>query len=172
MNVRLPVVLSAACLVAACASSNPALTRTYNANDSATVCLIGPFSRAADGSVTKADVRDGIQRGFAGADTNRDGVLDFDEVGALNTASASSCDQTSWIIRDPSGMRIEQYGARYLTAFADADVNLDGVATREEIITAKRASIKVKRKAPSEPQGEQTRSPGDPTNRGSPNAPY
>jgi hypothetical protein len=167
MSVRLPILLASASLLAACASNNPAMTRTYDPNASGYVCLLKPFSRSADGSVTKADVRAGIQTGFAAADTNHDGVLGYDEVAALNQANASSCDQTSWNIYDSSGqMRIEQYGARYLTAFEDSDVDLDGIATPQEIMTAKRKPPKPKKKA-SEPQSEPSRSPssnpGNPT---------
>lgn len=156
---RLLLPLAAALLLTGCASNDPALKRTYDAKSSPTVCLIGAFSQSTDGSVAKADVRNGIQAGFAAADINHDGVLDFEEVSALNNAHASSCDQTSWIVRDPTGMRIEQYGARYLTAFEDADVNLDGVATREEILTAKRRPPKVKKKQAPEPESQPTQSP-------------
>lgn len=161
MTIRSLSTLAVALLATACASKDPALRRTYDPNTSPTVCLLSGFSRSSDGSVTKADVKRGIEAGFAAADANHDGVLDFEEVGALNTANASSCDQTSWIIRDPSGMRIEQYGARYLTAYEDADINVDGVATREEIVSARRRPPKAKRKPAEEQQQapEPTQSP-------------
>lgn len=161
MNIRSLSPLAVALLATACASKDPALRRTYDPSASPTVCLIGAFSKTSDGSVTKADVKQGIEAGFAAADANHDGILDFEEVAALNTAHASSCDQTSWIIRDPSGMRIEQYGARYLTAYEDADINMDGVATRDEILMAKRRPPKVKRKPAEEQQQapEPTQSP-------------
>ncbi len=102
--------------------------------DGSGLCLLAPLSHNPDGSVTRADVDMGIKAGFAQADTNADGVLDMQETARLNDAKAASCDATAYI--DYSGRGVitpEAFGARYLTAFAQADYNQDGIATAEEL---------------------------------------
>jgi len=161
MSVRLPVLLLAAIPLAACASQGPGqVARTYDPASNPAACLLKPFSRSADGSVVKADMEAGINAGFAAADLNHDGGLDYQELNALNTAHAASCDQTNWINYDPSGrMGVDQYGARYRTAFEQSDTNMDGIATGEEITMSKRQPPKVKRKAPADEPSEPQQSP-------------
>ncbi|BCW88242.1 hypothetical protein sos41_13800 [Alphaproteobacteria bacterium SO-S41] len=102
--------------------------------DSSGTCLLGPFIRRPDGSLTKADMDAGIRAGFLAADLNADGSLDSGEITRLNDAKSGTCDVTPFISWDTSGrITPDAYGARYVTAFDQADVNADGIVTAEEL---------------------------------------
>lgn len=163
------LVIAASCALAACASRGQ--TATYDPKTSASVCLLSPFSRDGSGSVSRADMEAGIRAGFAAADGDGNGYLDADELGRLNAARASSCDTTSLIDWSGTGrLGLDAYAARYRTAFDQADVNADSVATAEEIVSSRRAAPKAKRK-PSEQEVQPTPHDDYPGQR-TPNTPY
>ena len=120
--------------------------------DDSGVCLLGAFSRKADGSVSRADLDAGIKAGFARADANGDGALDFGETARLNDAKTGTCDVTPFIDWSGTGrIGLDNYGARYLTAFDQADVNEDGVATVVEMQTSVRKPPRPQRVIAPEP---------------------
>ena len=134
MNSRL-VLAGAAIALAGCATQSNAIPVPTT---SSTLCLLSPFSRSADGSVTRTDMEAAVAAAFAAADTNANGNLEFSEMARINAARAGGCDQTE--LRDWSGagrVGIDDYAARYRTAFDMADVNEDGFATRDEMLYAK-----------------------------------
>ena len=117
--------------------------------DSSGTCLLGPFIRRPDGSLTKADMDAGIKAGFAAADLNADGSLDSGEITRLNDAKSGTCDVTPFISWDSSGrITPEAYGARYVTAFEQADVDVDGVVTAGELQHSFRKPPKAPRQMP------------------------
>ena len=120
--------------------------------DASGVCLLGAFSRQADGSVSRADLDAGIKAGFARADANGDGALDFGETARLNDAKTGTCDVTPFIDWSGTGLiGLDNYGARYLTAFDQADVNEDGVVTVVEMQTSVRKPPRPRRVIAPEP---------------------
>ena len=120
--------------------------------DASGVCLLGAFSRQADGSVSRADLDAGIKAGFAQADANGDGALDFGETARLNDAKTGTCDVTPFIDWSGTGLiGLDNYGARYLTAFDQADVNEDGVVTVVEMQTSVRKPPRPRRVIAPEP---------------------
>ena len=117
--------------------------------DSSGTCLLGPFIRRSDGSLTKADMDAGIRAGFIAADLNADGSLDSGEITRLNDAKTGTCDVTPFISWDASGrISPEAYGARYVTAFDQADIDADGIVTAGELQHSFRRPPREKREMP------------------------
>jgi hypothetical protein len=117
--------------------------------DSSGTCLLGPFIRRPDGSLTRADMEAGVKAAFAAADANGDGRLDNDEVTRLNDLKTGTCDVTPFI--DWSGTGVigpDVFGARYVTAFDQADVDTDGVVTAVELQTTFRKPKRPPRQMP------------------------
>lgn len=166
------LILTTAGLGACSTAGQGAGSTGYNTTTSnPAICMLSPFSRSADGTVAKADMEAGIRAGFAAADLNGDGKLNYDELARLNESRANSCDTSSF--RDWSGtglIGLDEYGARYRTAFQQVDRNGDGFATLDELARYRRETPKKKQKAPPSEQSPQptTGIPGQ-TN---PNTPY
>ena len=125
--------LAIAAALAACGGSKMTqlkVTPEQRAANSPSVCLLGPWVRRADGSLTVAEMEAGIDASFAAADLNSDGKLTYDEIGRVNQMRQGSCDSSSLVSWDGTGViRREEYGARYQTAFLSADRDGDGFAT-------------------------------------------
>lgn len=117
----------------ACAQSKYAVVPTT----SGTLCLLQPFVRSPDGSLARADMEGAIAAGFRAADTNGDGMLDFNELTPLNNARVQTCDQNPFVAWSGDGkFGIAEYAARFRTAFDMADTNEDGFATHDEMLYA------------------------------------
>ncbi len=110
------------------------VTPEQRAANSTSICLLSSFPHNADGSITAEQVQAGIAANFAADDTNGDGKLTYDEISRINQARQGTCDTTSLVSWNGTGV-IEQpeYGARYETAFLAADRNADGLATVAEL---------------------------------------
>ncbi|MCC6920856.1 MAG: hypothetical protein IT548_16785 [Alphaproteobacteria bacterium] len=133
-------ILVCASLVAACAGprSGPGGPgrRPFSDGVPAAECLLKPFA-AKDGSLSRAQLAEGVRGVFAAADRNGDGVLDVAETRALNESRKSSCDRSAVIDWSSTGrVGPEAFAARYLTAFERADTDDDGFVTKAEMDTA------------------------------------
>ena len=159
MTTRTAVILIVtAAGLGACSTAGQATgTAGYNATTSnPAICMLSPFSRSADGTVSKADMEAGIRAGFASADTSADGRLNYDEMAVLNESRATSCDITPF--RDWSGtglVGMDDYATRYRSAFEQVDLNKDGFATLDELARYRRDTPKKKVKAPPSEQSPQ-----------------
>lgn len=101
-------------------------------------CRIKPYA-GPDGAVTRAALDEGLRKEFAAADTNGDGVLQKDEIAALNAARAGGCDGEPVIDWDGAGrMSYAAFAARIFTLFDRIDVDSDGIASAEEVQNAGR----------------------------------
>lgn len=152
------LIVSAAAGLGACSTAGQGAGGAgYNTTTSnPAICMLSPFSRSADGTVSKADMEAGIRAGFAAADTNGDGRLNYDEMAVLNESRATSCDITPF--RDWSGtglVGLDDYATRYRSAFTQVDLNADGFATLDEIARYRRDTPKKKVKAPPSEQSPQ-----------------
>ncbi len=121
--------------LAGCASkSRWDVTPEQRAATSPSICLLSSFPHNADGSITAAQVQAGIAARFAADDTNGDGKLTYEEISRVNQARQGTCDTTSLVSWNGTGViEMEEYGARYETAFIAADRNIDGLATVAEL---------------------------------------
>lgn len=119
--------------LAACAGPKP-MTMQQQQKASSANCLLGPFVRNADGSLTTEQMQAGIDAAFRAADLNGDGVLSGIEITTVNDARSGSCDSSSLIDWSGTG-RIDRqtYGARYETTFGFADRDTDGLVTAVEM---------------------------------------
>lgn len=125
--------------VAACGTSSKTslkVTPEQRAANSPSRCLLGPFITNADGSITYAQMQAGIDASFAAADLDGDGRLTYEEISRVNQQRQGTCDQTSLVSWDGTGViRRQEYGSRYETAFIAADRDRDGLATAYELAT-------------------------------------
>ena len=97
-------------------------------------CLLKPLAAADSGALSRQRMDSAIKDSFARADLNGDGALDTAEVRALNASRAATCDTTPQIDWSGTGqVGLTAYGARYRTAFAKADIDGDGIVSREEM---------------------------------------
>jgi len=107
--------------------------RPFSDGVPAAQCLLKPFA-ARDGSLSRAQLADGVRRVFAAADTNGDGALDVAETRALNESRKSSCDRSAVIDWSSTGrVGPDAFAARYLTAFERADSDANGIVTAAEM---------------------------------------
>ncbi|HEY1710618.1 MAG TPA: hypothetical protein VGG10_20285 [Rhizomicrobium sp.] len=89
-----------------------------------------------DGSVTRAELDAGLRAEFAAADTNHDGVLDPDEVRAVNAArlQAEGTAASPLIDWNQDGhVDFEEFAAGPRTLFSQLDRNGDGVLSPDEL---------------------------------------
>ena len=118
--------------------------------DGSGACLLGPFVRRTDGSLTRDDMTAGVDAAFRAADTDGDGVLGSSETARLNDAKTGTCDVSPFISWNATGtITRDDFGARYITAFDQADVNADNVVTAEELAHSFRKPPRPKREMPS-----------------------
>ncbi len=102
----------------------------------APVQILLRFDANHDGSVTRAEMEAGLRADFAAADTNHDGVLELDEVRAVNDkrwsedASATS-PLVDWNHDDK--VDFNEYAATARSLFAQMDVGGKGVLSAKEL---------------------------------------
>jgi hypothetical protein len=113
-------------------SASPVQAETVASID----CRLKPYI-AADGSLTRAALDEGLRKELAAADTSGDGGLQKSEIAALNAAKAAGCDAEPLIDWEGAGrMTYPTFAARAFTLFERADADGDGLATAEEIAAA------------------------------------
>lgn len=161
MNARLALGF-AAIVLASCAGPKP-LTYKQQQTASSANCLLGPFVRNADGSLTWDELQAGIDSLFKASDLDGNGYLTGEEIARINAARTGSCDSSSLIDWSGTG-RIDRdtFAARYETTFGFADRERDGRVTAIEMATAPSRS-EPKKEAPNRPQQQQpdpTQMPG------------
>ncbi|MFT3811561.1 MAG: hypothetical protein QM698_16740 [Micropepsaceae bacterium] len=160
MNARLTLALAAIAL-ASCAGPKP-LTFKQQQTASSANCLLGPFVRNADGSLTWEELQAGLDVTFKTLDLDGDGYLSGFEITKVNEARTGTCDTSSLIDWSGTG-RIDRdtFAARYETTFGFADRERDGRVTAIEMATAPSRS-EPKKEAPriSPQQNDPTQMPG------------
>lgn len=118
--------------------------------DGSGACLLGPFVRRTDGSLTRDDMNAGVDAAFRAADADGDGSLGSSETTRLNDAKTGTCDVSPFISWNATGtITREDFGARYVTAFDQADVDADNIVTSEELAHSFRKPPRPKRQMPS-----------------------
>ena len=135
MYARLTLALAAITLTA-CAGDKP-LTFKQQQTASSANCLLGPFVRNADGSLTWDELQSGLDGLFKSLDLDGDGYLSGSEITRVNESRTGSCDSSSLIDWSGTG-RIDRdtFAARYETTFGFADRERDGRVTAIEMATA------------------------------------
>ncbi len=124
----------AACLLAACASSgsdNVVVLR--NVLSQATPLL--RFGVERDGSLSRAKVIAVLKQEFAAADTNHDGVLERDEIDAVNDQRWKKDGPAASILIDwnhDGVVDFNEFATTDLSVFDQIDANGDGVVTAAE----------------------------------------
>ncbi len=121
---------------------------TQSENTAAVACRIAPYA-GADGAVSRAALDKGLRAEFAAADADGDGVHSKAEISALNARRAAGCDGEPLIDWNGQGrMSYAAFSARIFTLFDRADIDGDGIVTREEMQTAGRPPRRPNRAAP------------------------
>jgi Ca2+-binding EF-hand superfamily protein len=127
------------CLLAGCSSHGPSDDPNRNAAPQALPLL--RFGPDEDGSLTRAKVVAVLKAEFAAADTNHDGVLDWDEVRAVNERRwQRDGDKASPLVdwnRD-GVVDFKEFATTDLSLFEQFDANGDGVLTAKEFTGKKR----------------------------------
>lgn len=89
-----------------------------------------------DGSVSRAEMDEGLKKDFAADDTNRDGVLDAAEVEAINqTRWSADASATSPLIdwNNSGSVDLREYSATVHSVFDDLDADGNGILSAEEL---------------------------------------
>ena len=95
------------------------------------------------GSLTRAKVVAGLRREFAAADTNHDGVLESDEVAAVNEQRWKRDGERASLLMDwnrDSAVDFREFATTDLSLFEQFDADGDGVLTAREL-TGKRRKL-------------------------------
>ena len=128
------LLLFAACLLASCASRGSDDTVVLrNVLPQATPLL--RFGVERDGSLPRAKVIAVLKQEFAAADTNHDGVLERDEINAVNDARWKKDGQAASMLIDwnhDGVVDFNEYATTDLSLFDLIDTNGDGVVTAAE----------------------------------------
>ncbi len=89
-----------------------------------------------DGNVTRAEMEAGLRKDFAAADTNHDGVLEMDEVRAVNEKrwtedQAAASPLVDW--NHDGVVDFNEFAATARSLFDQLDTNGDGVLSPQEL---------------------------------------
>lgn len=123
----------AACLLAACASNSDEAVVLRNVLPQATPLL--RFGVERDGSLSRAKVIAALKQEFAAADTNHDGVLERDEMNAVNDRRWKRDGETASLLIDwnhDGKVDFNEFATTDLSVFDLIDTNADGVVTASE----------------------------------------
>lgn len=99
------------------------------------------FGVDQDGSLTRAKLIAGLKREFAEADTNHDGVLEADEVNAVNQRRWKKDGEKASLLIDwnrDGVVDFNEFATTDLSLFEQFDANGDGVLTAQEFTGKKR----------------------------------
>ena len=99
------------------------------------------FGPDEDGSLTRAKVVAVLKREFAAADSNHDGVLDSDEVNAVNQQRWKRDGEKASVLIDwnrDGVVDFKEFATTDLSLFEQFDANGDGVLTAQEFTGKKR----------------------------------
>jgi hypothetical protein len=94
------------------------------------------FGVEEDGSLTRAKVVAGLKMEFAAADTNRDGVLERDEMNAVNERRWKKDGEAASLLVDwnrDGVVDFSEFATTDLSLFEQYDFNGDGVLTNLEL---------------------------------------
>lgn len=160
MIARSITLLALAATLAACAGDKP-LTYKQAQTASTANCLLGPFVRNADGSLTWAQLQDGVNAAFDAADLDGDGFLTSGEIARVNDARTGTCDSSSLIDWSGTG-KIDRktFAARYETNFGFADRERDGIVTAVEMANPPATNSNERRPKPVQQPNDPTQMPG------------
>ena len=133
---RVLVAVAAVALIAGCASRPRPDGGRHEEEWHAPVQILLRFDANHDGSVTRAEMEAGLKADFAAVDANHDGVLELDEVRAVNDkrwkedASASS-PLVDW--NHDGVVDFDEYAATARSLFDQMDADGNGVLSPNEL---------------------------------------
>ena len=120
-------------LLAGCASQQDFLRGPGDVDPQAVALL--RFGVDKDGSLTRAKLMAGLKREFAAADTNHDGVLDSDEMNAVNEQRWKRDGEKASLLIDwnrDGVVDFKEFATTDLSLFEQFDFNGDGALTAQE----------------------------------------
>ena len=124
-------------LLAGCASHRPRPDGDRHEEEwHAPVQMLLRFDANHDGSVTRAEMEAGLRADFAAADTNHDGVLEPDEVWAVNEKRSSEDASAASPLVDWNNdgvVDFDEFAATARSLFDQMDANGDGVLSPAEL---------------------------------------
>jgi Ca2+-binding EF-hand superfamily protein len=155
------IVMAAAVLVLAGCASAPPRPRAQEEWHSPLTILRKYADK--DGKLTRAELETGLRKDFAAADTNHDGVLEEDEVRAVNEARLLEDQSAASPLIDWKGrgyVDFDEFAETARALFEQLDVNGDGVLTPQELnpTGAKQGG---EQQQPQQQQGEHRHRGGD-----------
>lgn len=132
---RCGAVLALAVAIAGCAGGPPHPPQHVEEEWHAPVQILLPYADK-DGKVTRAALEAGLRRDFDAADTNHDGVLEPDEVRAVNQQRWQEDKSSASPLIDWKGnglIDFDEFAATARSLFDEFDKNHDGVLTPNEL---------------------------------------
>ncbi len=136
MKTVLPIILGFALALSACADRRDRGPHETDPDFHPTIDLLTKYDANHDGTITRAEMEEGLRKEFDAADTNHDGKLDPDEVAAVNAQRWNEDKSTASTIVDwnqDGFVDFNEFAATARSLFADIDRNGDGQLTPDEL---------------------------------------
>lgn len=136
MNRTLPAILILTLVLSACADRRERGPRETDPDFHPTINLLNKYDANHDGTITRAEMEEGLKKEFDNADTNHDGKLDSDEVAAVNAQRWADDQSTASTIVDwnqDGFVDFTEFAGTARSLFADIDRDGDGQLTPKEL---------------------------------------
>ena len=136
MKTALPAILVMTLVLAACADRREQGPRETDPDFHPTINLLNKYDANHDGTITRAEMEEGLKKEFEAADTNHDGKLDPDEVAAVNAQRWTDDQSTASTIVDwnqDGFVDFNEFAGTARSLFADIDRDGDGQLSPEEL---------------------------------------
>jgi len=136
MKTVMPVILGLTLALSACADRRDRGPQETDPDFHPTIDLLTKYDANHDGTITRAEMEEGLRKEFDAADTNHDGKLDPDEVAAVNAQRWNEDKSTASTIVDwnqDGFVDFNEFAGTARSLFADIDRDGDGQLTPKEL---------------------------------------
>lgn len=129
-------ILALTLVLSACADRRDRGPHETDTDFHPTIDLLTKYDANHDGTITRAEMEEGLKKEFDAADTNHDGKLDPDEVAAVNAQRWNEDKSTASTIVDwnqDGFVDFNEFAGTARSLFADIDRDGDGQLTPKEL---------------------------------------